>query len=95
MLFSSYYRYNLGIIPNPDTQIVSEIELLSTQPLQIITATNQTLKQLSDIQSTYPYHLGLLAYQEDLLWLRDTYLSKLVTPFYTFFYKVQDVQIPN
>lgn len=95
MLFSSYYRYNLGIIPNPDTQIISEIELLSTQPLQIITATNQTLKQLSDIQSTYPYHLGLLAYQEDLLWLRDKYLSKLVTPFYTFFYKVQDVQIPN
>ena len=95
MLFSSYYRYNLSLISNPNTNTLAEIDLLNSQPLTILSATNQTLKQLSDIQSTYPYHIGLLAYQEDLLWLRNNYLSKLVTPFYTFFYKVQDVQIPN
>lgn len=95
LLFSSYYRYNLLTIPNTPNDILSEIQLLNNQPLQIISASNQTIKQLSDIQSTYPYHLGFLAYQEDLLRLRNDYLSKLVTPFYTFFYKVQDVQIPN
>lgn len=92
-LFSSYAHYNLSLQTNPDTKVLVEINLLESQPLSMLKATNLTLKQLSEIQATYPFHIGMLAYQEDLLRLRNHYLSKMVTPFYTLFYKVQDVQV--
>lgn len=93
MLFSTYTHYNLSIQRDPTNQTLTELSYLKTTPLNIITTTNLTLKQLAEIESTYAFHVGMLAYQEDLLWLRNNYLSKVVTPFYTLFYKVQDVQI--
>lgn len=93
MLFSTYSHYNLSIQRDPTNQTLTELSYLKITPLNIITTTNLTLKQLAEIESTYAFHVGMLAYQEDLLWLRNNYLSKVVTPFYTLFYKVQDVQI--
>lgn len=72
-----------------------EFELKATSQFltEILTITNQTIQQLSEIQNTYPIHIGLMTYQENLLRLRDKYLSKIVTPFYNLFYKLQNVQI--
>lgn len=96
-LFTSYYQNQLSLSLNTNVantlQLSSELELLSTYPSQIISSTNDTLQQLSELQNNYPLHIGMLIYQEDLLDLRNNYLSKLVNPFYSLYYKLQNVQI--
>lgn len=92
-LFSSYYLYNLEIKTQPTPQDLEEIAELKSQPSIFLNTINKTIKQLNDIQSSYPIHIWMLSYQEDLLRLRDQYLSKIITPIYTIFHKVQNVQV--
>ncbi|MCF7834964.1 hypothetical protein K9M48_02815 [Candidatus Gracilibacteria bacterium] len=55
-------------------------------------AVSNTTKMLNEIYATFPLHIGFLMYQEDLLILRDKYLYKIVTPFYTLYGKLRNVQ---
>lgn len=92
-LFNTYYQHQISIASNPDTMREFELKATSQFLTEILTITNETIQQLSEIQNTYPIHIGLMTYQENLLRLRDKYLSKIVTPFYNLFYKLQNVQI--
>jgi hypothetical protein len=50
------------------------------------------LEEFQDFTTTYILHIGLVWYQEVLLQFRDTYAVKLVTPFYTLYEKLRNVQ---
>jgi hypothetical protein len=50
------------------------------------------IKMLREIDVTFPLHVGFMMYQEDLLYLRDKSLYKIVTPFYTLYGKLRNVQ---
>lgn len=94
-LFSSYASQQLELRPQPNKEIVLEITMLKQAQNKILELANSTLEELSHIQHSYPLHIGMLMYQEDLLKLRTNSLAKLVNPFYSLFYKLQNVQIPN
>ncbi|MDO4713129.1 MAG: hypothetical protein Q4B28_00185 [bacterium] len=93
-LFSSYYKSHLLKHTNPDDNTKAELKYLEYSHKNILTVTNQTLQQIADLHSSYPLHIGLLAYQEDLLKLRAK-LNKLISPFYSLYYKLQNAQIPG
>ena len=96
-LFSTYYTSHLWSTNTADMVDASRYEFVRMQTFskKLLPTINTTLKQLAELQNTYPLHIGMLAYQEELLRLRDKYLSKLVTPFYSVFYKLQNVQIKS
>lgn len=96
-LFSTYYTSHLWSTNTADMVDASRYEFVRMQAFskKLLPTINTTLKQLAELQNTYPLHIGMLAYQEELLRLRDKYLSKLVTPFYSVFYKLQNVQIKS
>ena len=96
-LFSTYYTSHLWNKDLTEMSDASYYEFIRIQDFQknLMPTINTTLKQLADLQNTYPLHIGMLAYQEELLRLRDKYLSKLVAPFYSVFYKLQNVQIKS
>ncbi len=56
-------------------------------------STQETLRDLEDINMTYPLHIGLLLYQEKMKKYRDSYLSPIVTIFYSLSEKLQNVQL--
>lgn len=94
-LFNSYANHQLSLNPNLEKKEIEEINNLKNDQIQIVEATNTTLEQLATIQNTYPVHIGMLIYQEDLLRLRNDYLSKIINPFYSLFHKLQNVQVPG
>ena len=96
-LFSTYYTSHLWNKDLAEMSDASYYEFIRIKDFQknLMPTINTTLKQLADLQNTYPLHIGMLAYQEELLRLRDKYLSKLVAPFYSVFYKLQNVQIKS
>ncbi len=96
-LFSTYYTSHLWSTNTADMVDASRYEFVRMQAFskKLLPTINTTLKQLAELQNTYPLHIGMLVYQEELLRLRDKYLSKLVTPFYSVFYKLQNVQIKS
>lgn len=96
-LFSTYYTSHLWNKDLAEMSDASYYEFIRIQDFQknLMPTINTTLKQLADLQNTYPLHIWMLAYQEELLRLRDKYLSKLVAPFYSVFYKLQNVQIKS
>jgi hypothetical protein len=59
---------------------------------KFLTITEESFIDLVNIATTYPVHVTLVAYQEDLLRVRDNYLVKLVTPIYCLYYKLRNVQ---
>ena len=96
-LFSTYYTSHLWNKDLAEMSDTSYYEFIRIQDFQknLMPTINTTLKQLADLQNTYPLHIWMLAYQEELLRLRDKYLTKLVAPFYSVFYKLQNVQIKS
>ena len=96
-LFSTYYTSHLWSTNTADMVDASRYEFVRMQTFskKLLPTINTTLKQLAELQNTYPLHIGMLAYQEELLRLRDKYLSKLVAPFDSVFYKLQNVQIKS
>lgn len=94
-IFSSYAGHQLGLNPNPTQIDIQEIKNIKKYQTEIPEFANITLEQISQLKYSYPLHIGMLMYQEDLLKLRNDYLSKLVNPFYSLFFKLQNVQIPS
>ena len=50
-----------------------------------------TIRMLRELHITFPLHIGFLKYQEDLLGLRKD-LAKSMTPLYTLYDKLRNVQ---
>ena len=48
-----------------------------------------------DFTATYPLHIGFVWYQEVLLRFRDRSVAKMVTPFYSLYEKLRNVQPPE
>jgi hypothetical protein len=55
-------------------------------------AISLSMKMLNELNFTFPLHVGFMMYQEDLLNLRDKSLYKIVTPLYTLYWKLRNVQ---
>ena len=91
-MFSTYYTQALMQRSRIELPTQDEISLLKENRGKFFFLTNQTLNDPTNLATTYPIHIGFLAYQEDLLRLRDSSLSKLVTPFYTLYHKLRNVQ---
>lgn len=91
LTFTTYYEWILSE-RNIDEALQDEIQHISDAQEKILLVTNETLNDLVNLSVTYPIHIGMLAYQEDLLRFRDR-LSKIVTPFYTLYHKLRNVQV--
>lgn len=61
---------------------------------EIITTTQESIRQLWNLESSYPIHIGFLMYQEDLLNLRNN-LAKIYLPLHQLHYKLENVQSKN
>jgi hypothetical protein len=51
----------------------------------------QMLRQLQNLYATFPIHIGLLAYYEDLLYLRNRFVT-LYTPLHQLYYEFRNTQ---
>ena len=91
-IFTSFYWQMLSQRePLPDN-IQSEFLQSLAWVKKFLTITEESFIDLVNIATTYPVHVTLVAYQEDLLRVRDNYLVKLVTPIYCLYYKLRNVQ---
>lgn len=91
-LFSSYYGYVLSQKDEITNGLKVEYEKSLTWPDKFMELAEETFRDLNNIAVTYPLHVVLVAFEEDLLYVRDKYLSKIVTPFYCLYYKLRNVQ---
>ena len=103
-LFVKYYNYailsNPGLAPamsKEDYQL--DINYLKNKAYEFnreVNASQQAIsvaiKMLRELDVTFPLHVWFMMYQEDLLNLRDKSLYKIVTPFYTLYGKLRNVQ---
>lgn len=92
LTFTTYYEWILNERTEPNEALQDEIQHIGDSQEEILLLTNQTINNLVNLSVTYPLHIGMLAYQEDLLRFRDR-LSKVVTPFYTLYHKLRNVQV--
>ena len=91
-IFMSYYTTFLNQRNSLTYPIKDEITQYTDNQTKLFFLTNQTLNDLTSLARSYPIHIGLLAYQEDLLRFRNNALSKIVTPFYMLYHKLRNVQ---
>lgn len=92
LTFTTYYEWILNERAVVDEITEDEINQIGATQEKLLFLTNETLSDLVNLSTTYPIHIGLLIYQEDLLRFRDR-LSKTVTPFYTLYHKLRNVQV--
>lgn len=91
-IFMTYYTTFLNQRNSLTDSIKDEIKQYVDNQTKLFFLTNQTLSDLISLARTYPIHIGMLAYQEDLLRFRNDALSKIITPFYTLYHKLRNVQ---
>lgn len=89
--FTTYYKQILNQRNIVDEATSDEISQLEASQEKLLFLTNETLEDLVTFSTSYPIHIGMLIYQEDLLRFRNR-LSKVVTPFYTLYHKLRNVQ---
>lgn len=89
--FTTYYKWILSQKNTVDEATTDEISQLEASQEKLLFLTNKTLDDLLNFSTSYPIHIGMLMYQEDLLRFRNR-LSKVVTPFYTLYHKLRNVQ---
>ncbi|MDR2540398.1 MAG: hypothetical protein LBD11_01095 [Candidatus Peribacteria bacterium] len=95
-LFTDFYINWLRTVQTDQekTALLIELNAIVQQREMFETALQTSLKELQEIATTYPLHIGLVLYQEEALKFRDKYAAKLVTPFYTLYEKLRNVQPP-
>lgn len=99
-----YYRFFMGyyflmLQKNPsilmnntwNTDIDTLIKKSSNQYFRSKDALSLTFRMMRDTYMAYPFHIGLLMYQEDLWWFGKL-LAKITTPIYTLYDKLRNVQ---
>lgn len=103
-LFVKYY--NNVIVSNPNLaplkqkgDYTSAVDYLKNKAYEFNREVNASqkwitvaMKMLREIDVSFPLHVWFMMYQEDLLYLRDKSLYKIVTPFYTLYGKLRNVQ---
>jgi hypothetical protein len=79
---------NIGVATERDSYeslvIIQEQELAQQ-------AMYQMLRQLKNLYATFPIHIGLLAYYEDILMLRNRFMT-LYTPLHQLYYEFRNTQ---
>jgi hypothetical protein len=100
-LFIDFYteqqQKRIALSTNQAQQFLFNIELktLSDQRKMYGQALRVALEDFQDFVVTYPLHVGFVWYQEQLLRFRDDYAAKMVTPFYSLYEKLRNVQPPE
>lgn len=61
---------------------------------KLIYATRESIRQLINLESSYPIHIWYLMYQEDLITIRNN-LAKIYLPLHQLHYKLENVQSKN
>ncbi len=97
-----FWEKNTGNIPISRKQRnISEWEatILQRWRIDIYTesiknAIRESIRQLWNLESSYPIHIWFLMYQEDLLTMRDN-LAKIYLPLHQLHYKLENVQSKN
>ncbi len=100
-IYSSYlnkYRSKAQDIPialQQENNINNAIEIqrarIASQQDTLLGAVTQTIRQINTTTSSFPIHIGLLMYQEDLLTLRNNF-AKIYLPLHQLHYKLENIQ---
>lgn len=103
-IFLAYYqevldaKVNNLLLKDPDSLQIPVLQLekstIQSRSNMQLKAAENTLKDFEEFNMTYPLHIGLLLYQEQLQSFRRD-LSPLVTVFYSLSEKLQNVQDVN
>lgn len=101
-IFVSYYwnwiraKLNNNEISN-DVKLVLESKAIAFQDYanSQIEAAKQTLNDFEELNMSYPFHIGLLLYQEKIDEFRSKKLPPIVKIFYSLSEKLQNVQLPK
>lgn len=103
-LFTETYTTNLekfwsnkDVLPqafknqNIDTAIFLQRTRVSSQSELLASSLQKTLRQVNNTISSFPIHIGMLMYQEDLLTMRNN-LAKIYLPIHQLHYKLENIQ---
>ena len=91
-IFSSYYWQILSQRDELPNDLQSEVIQSLSWPDKYLSLIEESITELLNISITYPLHVVMVAYEEDLLRMRDKYLVKIVTPIYCLYHKLRNVQ---
>lgn len=97
-LFTDFYTNQLEKLARQTSDqdqknvYIQEARTMNQQLETFDAAMSYALEDLELFAATYPLHVGLVLYQEVLADLRDNYTAKMVTPFYTLYEKLRNVQ---
>ena len=73
------------------TAIAIQRERILSQNKLLQSAVQKTIRQINNTVSSFPIHIGMLMYQEDLLTMRNN-LAKIYLPLHQLHYKLENVQ---
>lgn len=99
-LFTTYYLNNITTNNSLSSSmgIVSalnnardEVSIFTYEQQLAAQAVTTTMRMLNNVQSTYPIHIGLQAYLEDIKWYRKQ-LAAVYTPMHQLSYLLRNVQ---
>jgi hypothetical protein len=79
---------------SPWESIILQRSRVQRQQEDIYHAVSESIRQLSNLESSYPIHIWFLMYQEDLLTIRNN-LAKIYLPLHQLHYKLENVQSKN
>lgn len=85
--------------PNLSENDIQQIRLIQQNRTQyfignITTAIHESIRQMQNLEYSYPLHIWLLMYQEDSIKFRDN-LTKIYLPLHQLHYKLENVQSKN
>jgi hypothetical protein len=74
-----------------DAEVVDRIRKADRYLILSWKAINQSIRLLNNIYWTFPIHVALMAYYEDLIYFRK-YFVTIYTPFHQLYYKLRNVE---
>jgi hypothetical protein len=96
-LFQNYYLLSLEVNKQFSDQtektLFAQKTIFDNQYAWHQQALSRSIRMFRDIAAAYPLHIGFLIYQEDLA-LFGKQLATLVSPLYSLYNKLRNVQTP-
>ena len=86
----SWWQRNISIWES----IILQRWRITQQIEKMKNAVSESIRQLWNLESAYPIHIGFLMYQEDLINIRNN-LTKIYLPLHQLHYKLENVQSKN
>lgn len=98
-LFVGYYLTMLQknpwfLIVSTDNNYSKIVKKFSSQYIRSRSASSLTFRMLRDMYVSFPFHIGMLMYKEDLDGFAKQ-ISAIATPIYTLYDKLRNVQTPK